>query len=213
MSALNFCEAPQPRRRAAAAALALALLLLPAAAYAQTAAPPATSPELSVEWKQPSELAPQGEAPQASWRLLGESGGQKHYLMVLRSGDELISALLRFAAEEKVTSATFTALGGVRNPKFAWFDPARKQYKLMSLQQPAEGFGILGNLTHNKDNGRVVVHAHGAFGLSTGEVRGGHLVSVTASPTIEVSIQTSPVLLNRMLDPETGIYLVEPQRR
>jgi predicted DNA-binding protein with PD1-like motif len=196
------------------ALVSLALLCIAAGSSAADSAS-ATAPGLAMEWRKPSELVPQGEAPHASWHLLNGEGAapasaSKHYLLVLRSGDELISALLRFAAAEKIGSATFTAIGGVRSPKFAWFDPSRKRYKVMLLDQPAEGFGIIGNLTTNKDNGRRVVHAHGAFGLSTGEVRGGHLVSVTASPTIEVSIEVSPLTLNRMLDPDTGIYLIEP---
>ena len=59
----------------------------------------------------PSAPVATGKAPGMKVRLLSENGGVKNYAIVLAKGDEVMSGLTDFARQNKVTSASFTAIG------------------------------------------------------------------------------------------------------
>jgi predicted DNA-binding protein with PD1-like motif len=44
--------------------------------------------------------------------------------------------------------------------------------------------------------------------MSDGAARGGHLLSATVFPTLEVILTESPAYLRRQIDEETGIALI-----
>src|SRR5207244_13640663 len=52
-----------------------------------------------------------GKAPGMKIRLLSENGGVKNYAIILAKGDEVMSGLTDFARQNKVASASFTAIG------------------------------------------------------------------------------------------------------
>jgi len=61
------------------------------------------------------------------FRLLSESGGVKRYSIVLSKADEVMSGLTDFARQNKVTSASFTAIRAFSRATVAWFDDSRVQ--------------------------------------------------------------------------------------
>jgi predicted DNA-binding protein with PD1-like motif len=164
----------------------------------------------SVRWLKPSETAPHGKAPGAQVRLLAaQPDGTKTYALVLSQGDEVWSALAAFATDHQVVDAHFSAIGAVRDPDVAWFDESRKQFKAMSLHEQMEVVSLSGDIVLGVD-GHPAVHTHVVLARSDGQAWGGHLLSATASPTLELYVTTYPEPLHKRLDPTTDLQLIDP---
>jgi uncharacterized protein len=74
----------------------------------------------------PSAPVATGKAPGMKVRLLAENRGVKSYAIVLAKGDEVMSGLTDFAKQNKVMSASFTAIGAFSRTTGAWFDGQQK---------------------------------------------------------------------------------------
>jgi hypothetical protein len=169
-----------------------------------------SAPATSVRWVPPAEATPHGEAPHAQARLLkAEPTGLRFYALVLQDGDEVVTALSDFAHEEHVVSAHFVAIGAVRDPEVAWFDPAHKQYKGITRHEQMEVLTLSGDIAL-AENGEPVVHAHMVLGASDGMAWGGHVLGAIASPTLEIYVTCFPDPLHKKLDAQTGLQLIDP---
>jgi predicted DNA-binding protein with PD1-like motif len=164
----------------------------------------------SVRWVTPAESGPHGRAPGAKARLLSaQPDGVKYYVVILKSGDEVATALADFAHENHVVSAHFVAIGAVDVAEVGWFDPKRKQFKAITRHEPLEVLTLTGDVALGAD-ANPIVHAHMVVGDSEGNAWGGHLLSAIASPTLEVYVTCFPQPLHKQLDPETGLQLIDP---
>ncbi len=156
-----------------------------------------------------AELKPTGAAPGAQHRLLATRGdGSKEYALVLARGDEVMTALSDFARAERVTAASFTAIGAVRDAEVGWFDFAKQQYKAMRLDEQLEVLSLIGDIGVGAE-GKTVVHAHVTLGRESGRAFGGHLVGAVVSPTLEVFVTSYPQPLKKKLDSRDDIELFQ----
>jgi predicted DNA-binding protein with PD1-like motif len=112
-------------------------------------------------------------------------------VLVLRDGDEVATGLARFAREQALANAHFVAIGAVRAPQVSWFDRARGEYRSIARQDQMEVLAFSGDVTLGAD-GQPVVHAHMVLGDRDGAAWGGHLLSATVSPTLEVYVTSFP---------------------
>jgi len=71
----------------------------------------------------------------------------------------------------KITAGHFTAIVLCGPQLFGWFDPARKAYRDIPINQQVELISLIGDV--GLVNGAPQIHTHGAVGLPDGEVRGG----------------------------------------
>jgi len=156
----------------------------------------------------PSQLKPSGQAPAMKEKLLSDRGGQQEYAVIFYKGDEALSGLTQFAQEHNVNSAHFTAIGAVSAATVGWFDPARKQYKVMPFTGQMEVLSMVGDIALY--NGKPVVHTHVVLGLPDGTTRGGHVIELDVRPTLEVMVTVDPNPLHKRLDPETGFAVIDP---
>lgn len=167
------------------------------------------TPTTDVRWVPPSQAGPHGRAPGARSRLVAtDPDGVKHYVLVLQDGDEAATALADFAHEEHVMNAHFVAIGAVRDPEVGWFDKTRRAYKAIARHEQMEVLTLSGDIALGV-NGQPVVHAHLVLGSNEGTAWGGHLLSATASPTLEVYLTTYPNPLHKRADPATGLQLID----
>lgn len=134
--------------------------------------------------------------------------GIRMFAVVFQSGDEVSEGLLRFAGEHRVTSAGFTAIGAFSRVTLAFFDPEKKEYEEIPVEQQVEVLMLAGNIANYKGQPRV--HAHVIVGLRDGSTRGGHLMDATVRPTLEVLVTETPGHLRRRVDAETGLPLIDP---
>jgi predicted DNA-binding protein with PD1-like motif len=78
----------------------------------------------------------------------------------------------------------------------------------VTLDEQVELVSLIGDVALL--DGRPVVHAHAVVGRKDGTAHGGHLLSAHIRPTCEVVLTESPVLLQKVIDPEAGIALIKP---
>jgi len=149
-----------------------------------------------------------GTAPGMQVQLLSDEHGRKEYAVIFSKGDEAFSGLSEFAEEYHVTSAHFTAIGALRGATLAWFSPDRKMYKKIPVEGQVEVASMVGDIALL--NGKPVVHAHAVVGLPDGTARAGHVLEAHVWPTLEVMVTVEPNAMRKRLDPETGLWLIDP---
>jgi uncharacterized protein len=170
----------------------------------------AKSEDMSVPkgYTRPGPVTERGRAPGLQARLIAQNpGGEKTYAVIFAKGDEVLSGLTEFAEREKITAAFFTAIGALSSARFGWFDRARKAYRDIPIDEQVELISLIGDV--GLVNGAPQIHAHGAVGLSDGQMRGGHLLEAIAWPTLEVFFNSCPIPLLKEHDVETDLSLFD----
>lgn len=128
------------------------------------------------------------------------------YALIFATGEEAVTGIERFAAEEGLAACQVSAIGAVRGATLGYFDWALKDYRRIELDEQLEVLVLAGDIADR--DGRPQLHAHAVFGRADGTTRGGHLMEALVRPTLEVMLIESPVHLHRVLDPETGLALI-----
>jgi hypothetical protein len=135
-------------------------------------------------------------------------GEAKTYLLEFHTGQEVMRGLLAFARTHKLVSGHLTGLGAVSDAVIGYFDPQAKGYLRNHEPGQAEVLSLTGDLALYKDE--PFFHVHVALGRRDGSARGGHLFEATVRPTMEVVLTTYAKPARRMIDPETGLPLLDP---
>lgn len=156
----------------------------------------------------PSEAGPRGTAPGMKVQLLSQGEQRREYAVIFAKGDEAFSGLLKFAEKYQVTSAHFTAIGALNRATVAWFDPQRKMYKKIPIEGQFEVISMVGDIALYQ--GKPQVHTHVVVSSSDGTARGGHVLELYVNPTLEVMVIVDAYAMQKGLDPETGLTLIEP---
>jgi predicted DNA-binding protein with PD1-like motif len=132
--------------------------------------------------------------------------GERTYAVVLDSGDEVVSALTRFAESENLTATRFTAIGAFSDAVLGYYDWDNKQYERIPVTEQVEVVSLIGDVA--LEGKRPRVHAHVVLGLRYGSARGGHLLEGRVRPTLEVILTESPNYMKREFDPDSGLALI-----
>src|SRR6516165_5537631 len=133
----------------------------------------------------------------------------KTFVTVFESGDELAVGLLQFAKEQKLSAASFKAIGALSSVRLGWFSWETKRYEpSVTLDEQVELLSLLGDVALK--DGQPVVHAHAVVGRKDGTAHGGHLLEAHVRPTCEVVLTESPAHLQKFIDPESGIAVIKP---
>lgn len=140
-------------------------------------------------------------------KQIHEEQGQKTFVLVFDTGDEVLAGLTQFAKDNALDAASITALGAFSDAMLGYFDMERKDYKKIPVEEQVEVLSLVGDIAP-KEDGEPQVHAHVVLGTSDGATRGGHLLEAHVRPTLEVIVVESPEHLRRKTDEETGLPLV-----
>src|SRR5450631_2731074 len=125
----------------------------------------------STVYSSPFTAIEKGKAPGMKYRLLSEHDGIKEFTLIFAKGDEVLSGVSDFVKQQKVGSARFTAIGALQSAKTAWFDLAKKSYKVNIINKQSELVSLIGDI--GLYEGTPTVHAHFSVGFETGSVEGG----------------------------------------
>ena len=71
-------------------------------------------------------------------KLLHEAGGQRTFVVVLETGEEIVASLQQFADRENVHTASFTAIGALSDAVLLYFDWQKKDYLKISIREQVE---------------------------------------------------------------------------
>jgi predicted DNA-binding protein with PD1-like motif len=88
-----------------------------------------------------------------------------------------------------------------------YFDRDRKEYKRIEIREQVEVLSLTGDITF-QDNAPKI-HAHVVVGKSDGTAHGGPLLEAHVYPALELILVESPKYLQRRLDKETGLALID----
>jgi predicted DNA-binding protein with PD1-like motif len=135
-------------------------------------------------------------------------GDAPTYLLVFRSGQEVMKGLLAFAKKHKLVAGHLTGIGAISHAVIGYFDPEKKAYLRNHVNDQTELLSLTGNLALN--NNEPFFHVHVALGLRDGSARGGHLFEAMVRPTVELVLTASPRPVRRKIDRETGLPLLDP---
>jgi len=137
-----------------------------------------------------------------------DNGAERIFVLVLEQGEEAFKSITAFAEREKITGASITAIGAFSGAKVGWFDLAAKTYKPIEVNAQCEVLSLIGDVAQG-DDGKASLHLHAVLGLQDGTLRGGHLLSGSVQPTLEVTITETVVHLRRKKRPDLGIALID----
>jgi predicted DNA-binding protein with PD1-like motif len=140
-------------------------------------------------------------------KLLDESAGRRTFMLVFDVGDEVISTLLGFAAENHLEGSSFTAIGAFEDVVLGWFDVDAKEYRRIPIPEQVEVVSFAGNIAV-APNGEPGLHAHVAVAKHDASAWGGHLLEAHVRPTLEVVLTESPTHLRRKYDPRYRIAFI-----
>jgi predicted DNA-binding protein with PD1-like motif len=146
-----------------------------------------------------------------STSISDDTQSQTH-VIILDSGEEAFAALTRFANEQAISAASFTAIGAFEKATVGWFDLATKSYKKIRVDEQCEVLSALGDVAIG-DDGKASLHVHIVLGLADGSTRGGHFLEGTVRPTLEVILTEAPARLRRRKRADLGIALIDLETR
>jgi predicted DNA-binding protein with PD1-like motif len=139
-------------------------------------------------------------------RLVNDDG-QRTYVVVLDTGDEVMADLQAFAHDQRVAAAQVTAIGALSRGTLGFFDWERKDYRRIPVDEQVEVVSLNGDIGVDAE-GEPALHLHAVLGRSDGSTLGGHLIEAHVRPTLEVIVTESPAHLHRCQDAETGLSLI-----
>jgi len=140
-------------------------------------------------------------------KQLGGDSGRKIFALIFDQGDEVLAALKTFAADHKLSAASFTGIGAFSDVTLAWFDWQKREYRKIPVNEQVEVLMLAGDVSLKPDGGPQV-HAHVVVGKSDGSAHGGHLMEAHVRPTLELILTESPSYLRRKYDPRSGLALI-----
>lgn len=135
-------------------------------------------------------------------------GDPRTLVLVLGEGESVAGEFEAFAVKNGIGAASVTAIGGFREAVLGFFDPVARGYVEIPVREQAEVLSLVGDIGRDED-GRIALHAHVVLGLRDGGTRGGHLVSATVRPTLEVMVTESSGELRRRYHKDVGLSLIE----
>jgi uncharacterized protein len=136
-----------------------------------------------------------------------DGASERTFVLILDQGEEAFKTITAFANQQGISGASVSAVGAFAEAKVGWFDIPAKTYKPIAVSEQCEVLSLLGDIAEG-DDGKASLHLHAVLGLQDGSVRGGHLLSGSVRPTLEVTIRETVAHLRRKKRPDLGIALI-----
>lgn len=131
---------------------------------------------------------------------------KKAFLARLTHNEDLLERIAAVFAENGSRMGVFFAIGAVQNAHIAYYEQRSRNYRELSIDEPAEILSCTGNVSLSA--GKPFVHAHISLGMSDGSVKGGHLLEGTMIFACELyGVPLEGDFLERVYDDVTGLRL------
>lgn len=124
----------------------------------------------------------------------------------LEIGEEIVASIVEVAKKENIKLATVSGIGAVDNLTIGVFKPNDKKYYSNHFEGDFEVLSLNGNLSTM--NNEVYQHLHIAVGNVQGQAFGGHLNEAVVSVTAEIFINIIDGEVDRFLDEDININLM-----
>src|SRR5262245_36851583 len=140
-------------------------------------------------------------------KLLHEAHGQRTFVVVFDTGDDVVPGLREFATQHRLQASHLTAIGAFSHVVLGYFDWQTKTYARVPVDEQVEVLSLAGNIVPK--HGQPQLHAHVVVGKRDGTAHGGHLLEAGVRPTLEVIVVESPAHLRRTPNAESGLALID----
>ena len=136
--------------------------------------------------------------------------GERTFVLVMDSGDEVVSTLTEFAKRQGLAASHFTGIGALTDVTLGFFDVNEKDYRRIALTEQVEVLSLIGDIALDQNEPRI--HAHIVVGRVDGTAHGGHLLEAHVRPTLEIVLIETPALLRRTYDAASGLALINLEK-
>lgn len=135
------------------------------------------------------------------------TSSQNAYMFILNKGDEIMSKLLNFITEYKITGGSITGIGALSNVTLGYYDIQKKEYLKKTFDQiNYEMISFAGNISYKDE--KPMIHAHVLLGGPDYNTIGGHLFEGTVAVTAEMFIKPMDIEPKRKLNNDIGLSLI-----
>ncbi|MBI2355888.1 MAG: DNA-binding protein [Candidatus Doudnabacteria bacterium] len=138
-------------------------------------------------------------------KTVSHEGNQ--YVLRFERSEEVIAALKQFCQQEKIDSGFFQGLGACSYLKLAYYDLKNKKYLEKEFARDLEIANVSGNVAIM--NGDLIIHMHGTFSNENMKALGGHVMSMKAGGTCEMTLTKYSNPMVRKFDEDSGLKLLE----
>lgn len=135
-----------------------------------------------------------------------ESGAQ--WIVRLNRGERFLQCIEEFCSLHSIKSAWLQGLGGTQWLELGFYDLASQVYEWRQFDQNLELTNVTGNIGVT-DAGELRIHAHATCSDSQFNAFGGHVKDFEAAGTIELLISPLEARLQRVLDNQVGLALLQ----
>src|SRR5690242_4193677 len=107
-------------------------------------------------------------------KQIHESAGQRTYVVVLETGEEVMERLQDFVQAHRIFAAQITAIGAFSDLVLRYFDWDKKKYLDIPVQEQVEVASLVGDVAQ-APSGEPALHVHLVVGRRDGSALAGHL--------------------------------------
>lgn len=130
------------------------------------------------------------------------------YLVKFDKGEEVVSTLTEFLAEQNLSSGWVSGLGGLQTATIGYFDQTAKQYFWQEISGNLELANLTGNIASL--DSKPFMHLHASISDESLNCKAGHLKSAVVGGTVELLITPlSSMELTRQKDEQSGLSLLD----
>lgn len=140
---------------------------------------------------------------------LSATNGERAFVMILDTGEEVMSSIKKFATEQRLSAAQITAIGALQDAVLTYFNWEKRDYERIPVEEQVEVASMVGDIALSPKE-EPAVHVHLVVGKRDGSAMAGHLAEAHVRPTLEVVIREAPAHLRRVHDPDSGLALIRP---
>ena len=134
-----------------------------------------------------------------------ELGVGRNFLVRAEHDSDLIKSVAELAKKNGIVTATFTAIGALKNAKLGFYDQKKHEYSETLLSTPQEIASCIGNVSIKDDN--PFIHAHAVLADQNGNTNAGHLLEGKVFAAEIHLTELVGAKLIRKNDPVTGLSL------
>lgn len=107
------------------------------------------------------------------------------FMLVIPQGQEIIKSITDCAIDAKLSAASISGVGSLRDPTLEYFDPEKSSYQQHQFNGTFELTSLLGDI--KLDHGKPTTHAHVTISTKQYHLRGGQLLRSSVNTTSEVT--------------------------
>lgn len=131
----------------------------------------------------------------------------KGFLIRIDRKEEVTSTLTKFLEENEIQAGSVQGLGALKDVELGFYDLEARTYLRKTIPETVELIQYMGNITLLE--GKPFIHAHAVVSGSDFIARSGHFFEGVVAVTGEFLVTPADWNVNRAMDEEVGLNLMD----